>query len=172
MSIKRISDEMEALLNQQITNEAFASQVFLAYGSWANKQRLAGVSNFFYSHATEEREHMKKLIDYIDTRGGEAKIDAVPAPPAAPSSLKECLEKTLQHEIDNSAAINKIVDLAFEERDWATFNFAQWLVKEQIEEEALVMDLMDKLHLATENNTSIYDWDKDMKSAPQHIDIP
>ncbi|WP_312750126.1 ferritin-like domain-containing protein [Epilithonimonas hominis] len=27
-----------------------------------------------------------------------------------------------------------IVDLAFKEKDWATWNFMQWFVKEQIEE--------------------------------------
>lgn len=175
MSIKRISDEMEQILNKQITREAHASQVFLAYGSWADTKKYSGASEFFYKHAEEEREHMKKLIDYVNTRGGEVTIEAIPEPPKAPIDLGDCLKKTLKHEIENSESINEIVNLAFEEKDWATFSFAQWFVKEQIEEEALVMELLDKYELATqqkEGYTNLYDLDKDLKKTPQHVDIP
>lgn len=176
MSYKRISDEMESLLNKQVTKEAEAAQVFLAYGSWAETQSFSGASEFFYKHAAEERDHMKKFINYINIRGGEAKIEAISAPPANPENLKDCLEKALKHEIENSKSIDKIVNLALEEKDWATFNFAQWFVQEQIEEEALVNELIDKYELATQtkdgNTNYLYDLDKDLKSAPQHVDIP
>lgn len=176
MSTKRISDEMERVLNSQVTKEAEAAQVFLAYGSWAEGKGYPGIADFFYKHATEERDHMKKVIRYINGRGGEAKIGAVSAPPANPKDLKDCLDKALQHEIDNTNAIYGIVNLAQEEKDWATFNFAQWFVKEQIEEETLVMDLIDKYNLAVdsqnEDNANLYDLDKDLGHAPQHVDIP
>ena len=176
MSTKRISEAMENILNKQVTKEAEAAQVFLSYGSWAECQGYPGIADFLYGHATEEREHMKKVIAYINGRGGETKITAIPAPPANPTNLKDCLDKALQHEIDNTEAIYGIVNLAHEEKDWATFNFAQWFVKEQIEEETLVMDLIDKYNLAVdsqkENNENLYDLDKDLGNAPQETEIP
>ena len=175
MSIKRISDKMEEMLNKQITREAHASQVFLAYASWADTKKYSGTAEFFYKHAVEERDHMKKFIDYVNTRGGEVKIEAIPAPPTAPTDLEDCLKKTLKHEIENSEAINNIVNLAFEEKDWATFNFGQWFVQEQVEEEALVMDLLDKYALAIQQKDgydNLYDLDKDLKSTSQHVSIP
>ena len=174
MSIKRISDKMENMLNEQISREAHASQIFLAYASWAETKKYTGTAEFLYKHAVEEREHMKKFIDYINTRGGEVKIEAISAPSEAPTDLEDCLKKTLKHEIDNSEAINNIVNLAFDERDWDTFNFAQAFVKEQIEEEALVMDMLDKYDLAIQQKdgyTNLYDLDKDLKNGPRHLSL-
>lgn len=91
---------------------------------------------------------MMKLIDYIQDRGGKAKIAALAAPPKDPKNLQDCFEKIFQHEVDNTTAIYEIVNLSQEEKDWATWNFAQWFVKKQIEEETLVMDLLDKLKIA------------------------
>ena len=174
MSVKRISDKMENSLNKQITREAHASQIFLAYASWADTKKYLGTAKFFYDHAVEEREHMKKIIDYINARGGEVRIEAIPEPPKNPIDLEDCLKKTLKHEIENSEAINNIVNLAFDERDWATFNFAQAFVKEQIEEEALVMDMLDKYDLAIQQKdgyTNLYDLDKDLKNGPRHLSL-
>lgn len=173
--MKRISDSIEQQLNIQLTKEAEAAQVFLAYGSWAETQGFPGVADFFYKHEVEERNHMKKIIRYINGRGGESKFPAIPAAPENPANLKDCLHKALQHEIDNSNAIDELVNLAHEEKDWATFNFAQWFVKEQIEEETLVGDLIDKYNLASDeknNNENLYELDKDLATAPQEVAIP
>ncbi|MXV39093.1 ferritin [Flavobacteriaceae bacterium Ap0902] len=173
--MKRISDRMEEQLNIQLTKEAEAAQVFLAYGSWAETQGFPGIAEFFYGHEEEEREHMKKIMRYINGRGGESKFPSIPAAPANPENLKDCLNKALKHEIENSKAIDEIVNLAHEEKDWATFNFAQWFVKEQIEEETLVQNLIDKYNLASdekENNENLYELDKDLATAPQEVKIP
>ena len=176
MATKRISDAMETQLNKQLTKEAEAAQVFLAYASWAETKGYPGVADFFYGHEVEEREHMKKIIRYINGRGGESKIAAIKAPPENPKNLMDCFKKALDHEIANTEAIYEIVNLAHAEKDWATFNFAQWFVKEQIEEETLVMDLIDKYNLAVDNeeedNENLYQLDKDLSKAPQHVPIP
>lgn len=176
MSTKRISDKMEKLLNSQVTKEAEAAQVFLAYGSWAECKGYPGIADFLYGHATEEREHMQKVISYINGRGGETKITAVSKPPANPKNLKDCLDKALKHEIENTEAIYGIVNLAHEEKDWATFNFAQWFVKEQVEEETLMMGLIEKYNLAVsksgDNNKNLYELDKDFGDASQHVKTP
>lgn len=148
METKRLSKKIEDNLNKQLTKEAAASQIYLSYGSWADGEGYAGIANFLFRHSQEERNHMMKVMQYIMDRGGKAKIVAVPAPPKDPKNLQECFEKVFQHEVDNTTAIYDIVNLSLEEKDWATWNFAQWFVKEQIEEETLVMALLDKLKVA------------------------
>lgn len=173
--MKRISGEMEKLLNDQMTREAYQAQVYLSYASWAEVNSFAGVAKFLYGHMEEERNHMFKILKYINDRGGSAKIEAIPAAPVHPQDLGECLNNILQHEIENSKEINKIVNLAHEERDWATFNFGQWFVQEQIEEETLINEVLDKYNLAstkTQSNHSLYEMDRDMNTEPQSAVTP
>lgn len=148
MNTKRLSKKIEDVLNHQVTKEANAAQVYLSYAIWADSEGYAGIANLLFRHSGEERNHMMKVIEYIQKRGGKAKVSALAAGPKDPKNIQECFEKIFQHEVDNSDAIYKIVAQAMEEADWATWNFGQWFVKEQIEEETLVMDLMDKLKVA------------------------
>ncbi|TDU40171.1 ferritin [Gelidibacter sediminis] len=174
MDTKRISQEIEAILNDQVTKEAEAAQVFLSYGCWADAQGYGGIANFFFRHVAEERNHMMKVMQYIMERGGKVRITAIKAPPKDPTSLQDCFEKTFQHEVDNTSAIYEIVNLAHEQRDWATYNFAQWFVKEQIEEEKLVMELLDKLKIAggeKASNESLFNLDKFIGEAPDDVPL-
>ena len=148
MATNRLSKPIEDILNKQLAKEAHAAQIYLSYAIWADSQGYAGVANLLYRHSGEERNHMMKVVEYIQGRGGRARITALDGPPADPQNLQECFEKIFQHEVDNTAAIYKIVELAQKEKDWATWNFGQWFVKEQIEEETLVMELLDKLKIA------------------------
>ena len=173
--MKRISDEMERLLNAQMTREAYQAQVYLSYASWPEMNSFAGVAKFLYGHMQEEREHMFKILKYILDRGGKPVIAAIDAAPVHPKDLGECLNNIMRHEIENSKEIDKIVNLAHEERDWPTFNFGQWFVQEQIEEETLINNVLDKYNLAstkTNSNHSLYEMDRDMNSEPQSAVTP
>lgn len=172
---KRISDKIEQALNDQMNQEALQSQAYLALGSWAETNNYAGVADFFYKHSEEERNHMFKFLAYINERGGEAKIGAIPVPRDNPTDLHSCIEDVWKHELENSKKIYALVDLAMAERDWATFNFLQWFVKEQIEEEALINQWRDKFALASKDkkdNQNFYALDKDMATASQEGDLP
>lgn len=175
MATKRISAAMEKALNAQMTQEAWQAQVYLSYAAWAEENNFGGISDFLYKHAHEEREHMFKIIKFIINRGGKVKVDAIKAAPADPKDLGDCLKKLLQHEVDNSKMIDGLADLAHKEKDWASLNFAQWFVKEQVEEETLFSNLLDKYTLATskkEGNVNLYDLDKDIAKASQEAAIP
>lgn len=175
MATKKISAAMEKALNAQMTQEAWQAQVYLSYGAWAEDSHFAGVSDFLYKHAHEEREHMFKILKYILNRGGSVKVDAIKAAPADPKDLGDCLKKLLQHEVENSKLIYELADLAHGEKDWPTLNFAQWFVKEQVEEETLVNNLLDLYALATtkkDGNVNLYELDKDIAKASQEATIP
>jgi ferritin len=169
MNTNRLSKTIEAALNAQMTKEAQASQIYLSYGAWADSKGFGGVSNFLFRHAQEERNHMMKILEYILKRGGEVKVTAIPAPPDNPPNIKACFEKIFDHEVDNTTAVYSVVKLSLQEEDWATWNFMQWFVKEQTEEETLALELLDKLKIAggdKATDNTLYSLDRDLASAP------
>ena len=175
MNTNRLSKKVQTALIKQMTKEAHASQIFLSYGCWADVEGYGGIANFLYRHSQEERNHMIKFMRYILDRGGEAKVEAIPAPPANPKNLTDCFNKVFQHEVDNTTSIYELVDLALEEKDWATWNFMQWFVKEQIEEEKLALELIDKLKIAggdSATDESLFNLDKSLETAPDEVPLP
>lgn len=165
MNTNRLSKDLEKLLNRQIINEAQAAQLYLSFGVWADGEGFSGISNLLFRHSLEERDHMMKVIEYMMSRDGDVIIGALSKPKMKPENIKDCFEKIYKHERENTKAINEIVTQALEEKDWATWNFGQWFVKEQIEEENLAVELLDKLKLVIKGGSdadSLYDLDKDI----------
>lgn len=156
---------MKEALNRQVLMEAQSSQAYLAMGSWAEIQPgLKGVTQFFFKHSDEERMHMLKLIHYINERGGFAVVPALEQPILTFVSLKSAFEQLYKHEVKVSESINNLVETALGEKDYATLNFLQWYVLEQMEEERLARDCNDKLELIGDDKSGLYLFDRDVMS--------
>ncbi len=159
-----LSKRIEKALNDQIKYESESSHIYLSMASWAETNGFEGVSEFMFAQADEERTHMLKLLHYINERGGHATVTALSKPPTHFVTVKEMFEQLLQHEINVSELINNLVDIALEEKDYATHNFLQWYVAEQIEEEATARTILDKINLIGDEKSGFYIFDKDIKS--------
>jgi len=154
---------MQDALNAQVKIEGQSSQVYLAMASWAEIQPgIDNITSFFYRHSDEERMHMLKLIHFINERGGFAMIPSFEQPPLTFPSISHAFKTLLEHEIMVSESINKLVDIALTEKDYATHNFLQWYVAEQIEEEALARNINDKLELIGDEKSGLYLLDRDI----------
>ena len=158
-----LSTEIEKSLNDQIKIEAESSQIYLAMASWAEAQGLNGVASFMYAQSDEEREHMLKLVRYINERGGHAKISELSAPSVEFGSFKEMFQTLFEHEVFVSKSINELVDITLTEKDYATHNFLQWYVAEQIEEESQARTILDKINLIGNDKGGLYLFDNDIK---------
>lgn len=158
-----LSEKMQGALNKQIRIEAESSQIYLAMASWAEIQGLEGVSEFMYNQSDEERQHMLKLFQYINERGGHAVVSELNAPATEFGSIKEMFETLFKHEVFVSQSINELVHIALEEKDYATHNFLQWYVAEQIEEEAQARTILDKINLIGDDKGGLYLFDNDIK---------
>jgi len=154
---------MEQALNRQIRVEAESSQVYLSMASWAEVQGMEGVAGFMYDHSDEERMHMLKLIKYVNERGGHAIISDLAEPKTEFGTLQEMIQMLYDHEIKVSASINELVRVSLEEKDYATHNFLQWYVAEQIEEEALARSILDKINLIGNDKGGLYLLDRDIQ---------
>ena len=158
-----MSDKViEKALNSQISKEANSSQLYLSMANWAEQNGLSGISEFLYTHADEERMHMMKLIRFINERGGEAKIPSIGAPKNQFESIEELFNDLLSHEIMVTNAINEIVHLCIKQKDYTTHNFMQWYVAEQLEEEALARNILDKIKLIGNDKGGLYLLDRDI----------
>jgi len=156
-------EKIEKALNNQIQIEAQSSQIYLAMACWAEVQGFEGVSQFMYAHSDEERMHMLKLVKFVNERGGHAIVPALEAPAESFGSFKEMFQTLLEHEIMVSSEINELVHVSLQEKDYATHNFLQWYVAEQIEEEALARTILDKINLIGDDKGGLYLFDNDVK---------
>ena len=159
-----LSKKIQDLLNRQVELEAASSQYYLAMASWADVKGYNGVSKFLYKHSDEERTHMLKLVHFINERGGHGLVPALKAPTSSFKNIQEIFEMILKHEVHVSAEINKLVERCLAEKDYTTHNFLQWYVSEQIEEEALARNILDKLNLIGNDKGGMYLFDRDLES--------
>lgn len=158
-----LSKKLEKALNDQIRVEAESSQEYLSMASWAEVKGLQGISNFMYRHSDEERMHMLKLVKYVNERGGHAKISQLKAPKTEYGTFQKMFQELYEHEIEVSQSINELVHVSLEEKDYATHNFLQWYVAEQIEEEALARTILDKINLIGNDKGGLYLFDRDVQ---------
>ena len=158
-----LSKPLETALNKQIGYEAESSHTYLSMASWADAQPgLEGVTDFFYKQSDEERLHMLKLIEYVNERGGLAIIPAIKQPTGKFKTLKKLFEDFFNNEKKVSESINELVHMSLKEKDYATHNFLQWYVSEQIEEEKLARKLNEKLEMIGEDKSGLYLFDRDI----------
>ncbi len=158
-----LSKEMLEILNEQIAKEAYSSNLYLAMSSWCHANALSGAGDFLGQHADEELMHMKKIFGFILETGAMAKVSEIARPPQEFASIKELFDEVLQHEQYITKSINMIVDKAFSEKDFMTFNFLQWFVSEQREEENLVQTIVDKISLIGLEGQGLYHIDKEIQ---------
>lgn len=155
-----LTKKVEEICNRQIEREGYSSNLYMAMASWAENKGMAGMAAWLYAQADEERMHMLKFIRFVNERGGVAVIPAFKQPPVKYKGIHEMFKEVLKHEQFISASINEVLAASIAENDYATTNWIQWFVKEQVEEESSVQLIIDKLSLAGEQG--IYFLDRDI----------
>lgn len=140
--------------------EAEASSKYLAMASWCDRNGYKNSAKYFIKQAGEEREHMMKIFNYIMTIGGTAVSPEVPAVKQEFASFRSIFESALQSEISVTQSINRIVTQSRREEDYATENFIQWFVNEQVEEEDNARRALELFDVIGEEGVGRYQIDK------------
>jgi ferritin len=89
-------------------------------------------------------------------------LGTIAAPPVSFTSLNEILQQALEHEQLITSKINELAHAAMTSQDYSTFNFLQWYVAEQHEEEKLFKTVLDKLALVSNSGNGLFLVDKDL----------
>ncbi|AAB90406.1 ferritin [Archaeoglobus fulgidus] len=157
-----ISEKMVEALNRQINAEIYSAYLYLSMASYFDSIGLKGFSNWMRVQWQEELMHAMKMFDFVSERGGRVKLYAVEEPPSEWDSPLAAFEHVYEHEVNVTKRIHELVEMAMQEKDFATYNFLQWYVAEQVEEEASALDIVEKLRLIGEDKRALLFLDKEL----------
>lgn len=164
-----VSETIINLVNEQITKEQYAAQLYLSMSAWFYAQDLEGIGNYFRVQSKEELMHADKMFDYVNDIGGKVILNEIPKPPNEFNSAQEIFEKALDHERLVTRSIFNIVKAANDESDFATTSFLQWFINEQVEEEASASLLVTKIKMVKDNPSALYLFDQELA---QRVFVP
>lgn len=142
-----IKKEIEQALNEQITREIFSSLLYLSMAGYYKNQNLNGFANWMFVQAKEEMDHAMKMFHFLLDRGGKTKVGKIDDIQNEWPSPLQAFEAALHHERFITENINKIAELAIKEKDHATNNLMQFFINEQVEEEAQVEDIVNRMKM-------------------------
>jgi ferritin len=142
-----LAKKIEDAINTQINKELFSEYLYLSMATYFAAEGLSGLENFFIVQAQEERFHAMKFYNFVNERGGRVLLKSLDDPKTDFASIEEVFKLTLEHEQFITNSINELMDLAIEEKDHATKSMLNWFIDEQVEEEASMQAILDKLKL-------------------------
>lgn len=138
-------------LNAQISNEFAASQQYVAMAVYYDSETLPRLASFFYRQAVEEREHAMMMIQYLLDVDEEVQVPDTKSQPTRYKDGITPVKEALAQEQRVSDEIFGLFELAREVKDYRAEHFMQWFVKEQVEEVALMGDLLNVVERSSEN---------------------
>lgn len=148
----QISKAMADLMSAQVGNELGASNQYLQIATYFEGESLSKLAKFFYDQSEEEREHAMKFVHFLMEVGSEMSIDAIPATKTDIGTAEKAFEMSLAWEQEVTRQIHDMMDLAIEEKDYASQAFLQWFVTEQVEEISTMESMLDVVRKAGEKN--------------------
>ena len=157
-----VSKKMIDALNNHLNEEFYSSYLYLSMAAYLETKNLKGFANWFKIQSQEEYGHGMKFYGFINQVGGKVNLKAIKAPKTNWKSIMEVFAETLAHEKHISGLINKLVGQAMQGKDYATNNFLQWFVTEQVEEEATVEEIINKLEMIGDAKSGLFMMDREL----------
>jgi ferritin len=146
-----IPSRIEDAINAQIGMEFAASLKYDSIASYFDFESLPRLAAFYYRQSTEERAHAHRFIKFLLDVGGRVKIPALAASPWDFGSGEAAAQAALESEQAVTASIDRLMNLAIEEKHHATVQMLQWFVNEQVEEVAQAELMLRIMKRAGEN---------------------
>ncbi|UCF00127.1 MAG: ferritin [Planctomycetota bacterium] len=142
-----LTKKMQNALNDQINAEFYSAYLYLSMQAYFQSLNLPGFANWMSVQTREELTHAMKFYDFVNECAGRVILKAINQPQTNWKSSLAAFEAAYKHEQMVTGRISNLVNLAIKEKDHATNSFLQWFVNEQVEEEASVNDVVQKLKM-------------------------
>ena len=152
-----ISKRLLDALNDQFNYELESANIYLAMAGYTTNLGLGGFTNWFMAQYEEELFHAKKIMKFINDKNGRIEVKSVAPPQNKFNSLLEVFEATLAHEQEVSTRFYNLMNIALEEKEHSTKSFLQWFIDEQVEEEATVGNMINKIKLVKDSGLYLLD---------------
>ena len=157
-----INEKLEKAFNVQINKEFYSEYLYLSMQAYFERLNLKGFVNWMSVQVQEERAHAKGMFDYLNQRGGNVQLEAIEKPQTDWKSPLDVFEQVLKHEEYVTSSINELMDVAEETKDRAAMSFLNWYLKEQVEEEDNVGNVLATLKLIGDDKKALLMLDKDL----------
>ena len=157
-----LSDRLQDAINKQINNELYSAHLYLSMSAYFESLDLNGFAHWMKIQYHEELMHAEKIYAFVNDRDGRVRLQALTAPQIEWNSPLDAFKFALEAERTLSDRIYEVVDAALAERDHATHTFMQWFVNEQVEEEAIVRQIVSDMELIIESRDGIFLMDRDL----------
>lgn len=157
-----ISEKLEKAFNVQINKEFYSEYLYLSMQAYFERLNLKGFVNWMSVQVQEERAHAMGMFDYLNQRGGSVILEAIEKPEVDWKSPLDVFENVLKHEEYVTASINELMDAAEDVKDRAAMSFLNWYLKEQVEEEDNVGQVLATLRLIGDDKKALLMLDKEL----------
>lgn len=156
-------------LNNHANEEYYSSYLYLSMAAYFEDKNLNGFAQWFKLQSQEEYTHAMKFYEFINQVGGKVTLKAIKAPKTTWKSIMEVFKETLAHEKLITGLINKLVGQAIQEKNYATNNFLQWFINEQVEEEATVEEIINKLEMIGDAKSGLFMLDRELGARTEGV---
>ena len=143
-----MNEKLEKAFCVQINKELYSAYLYLAMQAYFKEINLDGFANWMYVQVQEELAHAMGMYNYVFERGGKVELMSIEKPEYSFNSPLNVFEEVLKHEKYVTSLINDLAFVAEEVRDRAAMSLLDWYIKEQVEEEANVSNVLGNLKLA------------------------
>lgn len=157
-----LKEEVANALIIQLNKEFQSAYIYLGMSAFASKSGLSGCANWFLIQYQEELAHAMKLFKYLEDQQVSITLPEIKKVAVEFKSILDTFKKALAHEITMSSNLNELSDLSMKAKDHATYNMLQWYVTEQVEEEATLNTIIDKMKLIGDNGYGLYVIDQEL----------
>ena len=166
-----ISEKLQEAINEQIKYELYSAYMYLAMSADCSDRNLTGFEHWMRLQAQEEIEHAMRFYDFLLERGGRVELQAIDKPPFEFGSPLEIMEQSLEHERFVTSRINGLYDLAQAEQDRPAQIMLQWFVTEQVEEEASIDEIVQRMKMFGTDGAALFMLDRDLEArGPEEVE--
>lgn len=157
-----ISKRLEEAINAQINAELWSAYLYLSMSAYCQDKGYTGIANWFAIQFKEEQDHAQIFYNYLVSRGGRVLLQPIAAVETEWASPLAAFEATYEHEQKVTSLINNLMQIAVEEKDFASQSRLQWFIDEQVEEEESALDIINKLRMLDGNSYGMYMLDQEL----------
>ncbi|KAA1423802.1 ferritin [Mumia zhuanghuii] len=152
------SDKFAALLSEQVGHEFAAHQQYVAIACYYDALTMPRMAALFFNQAVEERDHAMMMVQYLLDAGVSVRIPGVADPTNDFDDVVAPVQLAFEQERRVTEQINELTRVARDANDFASDQFMQWFIKEQVEEVSKMSDLLAVVSRSADDLEAIEHW--------------
>ena len=155
-----ISQELKNAINEQLNFELESGYIYKGMEAFFAGKGLTGFQRFMKLQAEEEYDHHDRFVNFLNEAGFEVEYEELPKPKHDYASCEEAFQAAYEHEQEVTRRINKLYEIALENKDYSAVPTLHWFIEEQVEEEDTFRGILDAFKFAEGNPVIIFQLNK------------